>query len=265
MSKKIEFYKYSATGNDFILIESDGTLSFSKDEVSQICHRKEGIGSDGLLLFNPTVDDYDFEMIFYNPDGSRAQMCGNGARAMIDFASRYFSRAGEFYFLVGETAYIGHIEAGEISINMGKIKESRIDISDHLKNSELGITLDSGVPHAVIASNHFDHVDFVERARVIRSDNRFEQGSNIDIICFNKVTNSLKARVFERGVEGETDSSGTGATACATAAAILYKLPSQWKIDVIMKGGRLKISQDCHNDVWLSGTVTQTFQGTITL
>lgn len=264
MSREKKFYKYSATGNDFILFESDGSLNFSRDEVAQICNRKTGIGSDGLLIFNPTILNYDFEMIFYNPDGSDAEMCGNGARAMIHFASSHFNRDGDFKFLVRSKEYQGR-KSDNCSVNMGVVTKSDISFTDLLSGSEDGVVVNSGVPHAVILSDFFDMPDFVERARVIRHDARFKEGTNVDLVCFDTFKHTIEARVFERGVEGETDSSGTGATACAYAASLIYNFPKNWSVDVKMKGGVLNVSEDDSGDIWLSGSVTQSFQGSISI
>ncbi len=264
MSNEINFFKYTAAGNDFILVEADDNLSFSQEQIVHLCHRTKGVGSDGLLLFKPLDQNFDYEMIFFNPDGSSAEMCGNGARAMLHFAHGYFKRSGKFNFIVGDKHYLGNVD-DTYQINMGKVKSTDIDFADLVLDGTDCVALNSGVPHAIIAQADIYSGEFIKQAEKIRWDKRFVSGTNVDVINYDKVSHSIEARVFERGVEGETESSGTGATACAAAASIFYSFSPNWKVDVKMKGGTLHIFEDSKKDIWMSGPIKQSYRGIISL
>jgi diaminopimelate epimerase len=261
MRKLVKFEKYSATGNDFILINTEETKRFTPAVIRHLCHRKEGIGSDGILFFTPLpntmAEKYDYRMTFFNPDGSPAAMCGNGARAMLFYAAIYLQREGEFKFLVGDRPYTGRVSVGRIEVNMGRPHSVDIDIEDLLQPDEQGAVIDSGVPYVVIYTPKLDSIDLLARGRKIRNDKRFALGSNVIFLASRE--SKFYARIYERGVEAETLSSGTGAT--AASFFINQVLGSSLSEGVSMPGGVLSATADQQGEYWLSGAVKKVFAG----
>ncbi len=259
------YVKYSATGNTFLAFDNRQKIFNleAKSLLSGICQRYQ---VDGLLFVEPPEGPTQFLMRYVNADGGEVEMCGNGGRAISKFAHEELGieldadQEINFETLWGEyCAKIGQI----IKLQMTELKDyGSIDILD-LYPSEHAYYLNTGVPHCVFSEEHLDELDLVAKARPIRYEPRFENGTNVN---FFKVLaeNKIQVRTYERGVEGETLSCGTGVTAVALACFEFF----DWHglIEVQTKGGTLwvEFDEDFQN-VFLSGAVEKLEAGTIDL
>ncbi len=255
----IAFEKYQGTGNDFILI-NDTNSEFPEKEIEKIsllCHRHFGIGSDGLMLLQKS-EVADFKMVFFNPDGSKS-LCGNGSRCAVHFAERLglAGKSRTFETTDGTHEY-RFINEKQIGIRMH-------DISDH--TTFLGHTfIHTGSPHLSVNVDDVDAVDVYGRGRALRFDPVFEhlQGTNVNFVSAMG-GNAFGVRTYERGVENETLSCGTGVTAVALAKALEGSISSEAEIHT--HGGVLKVRFEKNgnnfNNIWLEGPVAHVFSGEI--
>lgn len=259
---KTEFFKYHGTGNDFIIIDNR-RLQWKPDrqQVAFLCNRHMGIGSDGLMLLT-NADGYDFGMIYFNSDGNESTMCGNGGRCLTAFArllgmtetkARFYAIDGEHEaFILNEAGTLTHV----------KLKMKDVIVEEPVGGN---FFIDTGSPHYVIFGTNVNRMDVVKKARKIRYDTCFaEEGTNVD---FAEIKNDhLFVRSYERGVEDETLSCGTGITASALAAAV--KTPGNPGFYAIKtRGGDLKVSfnqeGNAFSDIWLEGPAELVFRGTV--
>ena len=231
--KKIPFYKMSGSGNDFILIDNrDGIVDdhYLNQLVVGACRRKMSVGADGLILVED-AQDVDFKWRFYNSDGSRAEMCGNGARCVSRFA-----------FLEGITGKTlsFRTDAGLISavVSNKQVKIKMTDPTDlgdeaflNLGDTALAYTaVNTGVPHAVIEVEDLAGVDVVTVGREVRNHPAFApNGTNANFIQLEN-DGTLSIRTYERGVEDETLACGTGNVAAALVASLKHGLESPVKL-----------------------------------
>ncbi|PKP49870.1 MAG: diaminopimelate epimerase [Bacteroidetes bacterium HGW-Bacteroidetes-11] len=256
------FYKFHGTGNDFIMIDGRQWMkSLPPDLITQLCDRHTGIGADGLIIIKQT-EGFDFEMIYFNSDGSLAKMCGNGARCSAAFAYLSGICGTTTTFLAGDGSHNAHIS--EISQS-----EWMVDVS--INNVEMPALsgsmaeINTGTPHLVILTPENSSTDVMADGRKIRfSDEYAKEGININWLSISE--NQLSVRTYERGVEAETLSCGTGVTASAIFAA-LHTGKLSWK--VITKGGMLWVSMNKTDNVMtnirLKGSAKMTFKGEIFL
>lgn len=263
---KISFHKYQGTGNDFIILdvrESDWIPA--KEQVAFLCDRKFGIGADGLMLFLKSHDSH-FSMKYFNSDGRESTMCGNGGRCITSFACR----AGIIEKMARFTAVDGE-HYGEVLNSEGNVQIIRLKMKDVIltrKDSKSPVILDTGSPHYVVFVEDAESLDLITEARKIRYSEKFHhEGINVDF-AQRTGDNKLYVRSYERGVENETLSCGTGVTAAAIAAD--YLSPSHKKIYRIKtRGGSLTVSfipdRDHYSDIWLEGPATFVYQGEINL
>jgi diaminopimelate epimerase len=195
--------KYSANGNDFVMIIKKKKKDRSK-MAKKLCHRQNGIGADGLVVLIPH-EEYDFEWEFYNSDGSRATMCGNASRAVAHFAmGKGISQDGEAEFLTGAGVIRAKVNGNYVVSDMTKpiILSEEIDEED-----EIWWFIDTGVPHLVAIRDNIDEFDLNQASRL-----RERYNCNVNICKIED--NTLYVRTFERGVEDETLACGTGMVAC---------------------------------------------------
>lgn len=252
----ITFYKYQGTGNDFIVIDNrDSKKVFSTDWIKKVCDRHFGIGSDGLILIENAADS-DFEMVFYNPDGSKS-FCGNGSRCAMAFAAylKIITTEGSFTAIDGK--------------HMGKIispLEVSISVKDVSSFENIGqdYFIHTGSPHYIIYVNDVDSIDIINDAHKIRYNTRFEkEGTNVNFVQI--LSEGIKVRTYERGVENETLSCGSGVTACALSYAIKNAEIKSCK--VISKGGVLNVRFERENNsfskIQLIGPAQFVFKGEI--
>lgn len=268
---KLHFYKYQATGNDFILIDNrDGRYSFTVDEIKKICDRRFGVGADGLILIekDPAVD---FKMVYYNSDGTQS-LCGNGCRSAIDLASHLGIVNGKAKF----SAYDGVHKATLLAD--GLIRVNMNDVSGWKKWGE-DIFINTGSPHVVRFVKDLAEFPVVEEGKSIRYSSPFKPGgTNVNFVEL-KGNNRIFVRTYERGVENETLSCGTGVTAVALAAGLQgYSSPVEinvvgGKLSVEFKFSPSSISPDqagtgqagIFQDIFLTGPAKMVFEGDLDL
>ena len=209
---KIHFYKYQATGNDFVVIDNRaGKLSVSKEQVVKVCHRQFGIGADGLMLIekHPTLH---FNLEYFNSDGSQS-LCGNGSRAAVHFASRLGLVNGKATF----NAFDGEHSAELLPSGMIRLKMNPVT---DVKKMEDDYFIQTGSPHFIRFVSDIDNYPVFEEGRKIRYSEIFKPGgTNVNFVALQN-ENTLFVRTYERGVENETLSCGTGVTAAAIAASM---------------------------------------------
>lgn len=254
---KIPFHKYQATGNDFILIDNrSGAFSFSAGQIKKICDRKFGVGADGLILIekHPSTD---FNLNYYNSDGSQS-LCGNGSRAAVQFASTLGMINGKTSF----NAYDGLHDA-ELQ-STGKIRLHMNDVSE-VKEIGTNLFINTGSPHLICFVDDVQHHPVFEDGKKLRYDKQFEAqgGTNVNFVQLQS-NNTIFVRTYERGVENETLSCGTGVTAAALAASRKgYASP----ITVKTLGGELLVEFEQHtgtpifSHIYLIGPAKKVFEG----
>lgn len=258
---KLDFYKYQGAGNDFVIIDNR-TNVFPKDDhdlIRSYCDRKFGIGADGLMLLEKATDA-DFNMVYFNADGRPGSMCGNGGRCIVAFAKTLgiFDKSTSFNAL-GEK-YHASINEGQVSLNM-------LDV-ENIEIHQGHVFLDTGSPHHITFTENLPKFDVVGQGRKIRyGAPYFETGTNVNFV--EKVNeNTFAVRTYERGVEDETLSCGTGVTAVALASFHLEKTTKK-EINIETLGGKLKIEFEKENGVYkniiLTGPATFVFKGSIEL
>ena len=251
----MHFYKYQGTGNDFIMIDNRA-LSFPKENtelVRKMCDRRFGIGGDGLILLE-NHPNLDFQMVYYNSDGNESTMCGNGGRCLVAFA--HF--LGVFQEKCTFNAIDGLHEA-EIKNHIVKLK--MIDVQE-IKQIGEDYELNTGSPHFVKYVENVKQFDVYQNGYDIRNSPAYhKEGINVNFV--SKISeNEIFVRTYERGVEDETYSCGTGVTAsCLT----LMKNNNLNEVAVKTLGGNLKVyaekEEKSFKNIWLEGPAIQVFEG----
>ena len=260
----IQFYKYSASGNDFIMIDNrEEKVDFSKEQIINLCKRREGIGADGIVYLLPS-SDCDFRLRIFNADASEAEMCGNATRAITHFAFNYLKLKNEkkFSFTTMNGKYDSEIlDNGEIKVRMTELYDvDEVKINDLIYNQN-ALYLNTGVPHSVYHLATIDSFDFETMALKVRHDNRFKNGTNVDFFAVtNKDKKQITLRVFERGVEAETLCCGTGVMACAVACNKFFGWTGE--VEVVTKGGIIKaVVDEALENLYIQGQVKMIYQG----
>ncbi len=253
------FFKYQGAGNDFVIIDNR-ELTFPKTNyalIQKLCHRQFGIGADGLMLLERAVNSY-FKMIYYNADGHEGTMCGNGGRCIVAFANHLGIFEQDVTFEAVDGVHEARLEDGRVHLKMGDVSQIE-SYPDHF-------FLNTGSPHHVVFSENVDRLDIIEKGRKIRyGAPYFEVGTNVNFVEKYGV-NKLKIRTYERGVENETLSCGTGATAVAIAAHFSGKT-AETPIFIDTLGGVLQVDfqivgQEYRNIV-LTGPAEMVYTGLI--
>jgi diaminopimelate epimerase len=254
-SVSTEFNKYEGTGNDFIIIDNrDLSFIAEKDIISVMCHRRFGIGADGLILIEPG-NEADFRMRYFNADGGEGSMCGNGGRCAAHFAFRNGIAGHEMDFTAFDGVHHAIVEEETVTITLADVKHIEVDGNTCFLNT--------GSPHYVEFFKDPDSIDVILRGREIRYSPRFApEGTNVNFV---KVTDTgIFVRTYERGVENETLSCGTGVTASAIAAVITGHFDSP-PVVIDTLGGRLTVNFKAHDGeasgVILTGPATFVYSG----
>lgn len=254
----LNFTKYQGTGNDFILIENlaEELNEFSDVLISKLCNRKFGIGADGLILINNHLD-VDFEMIYFNADGSKS-FCGNGARCAVHFAHHLGLFENETKFSAIDGIHSAKINNEEVSIEMSDVFEWRKLGNDYI--------IDTGSPHYIRFVDNLSDFNIVEFGKQIRYNDEFrENGINVNLV--QKSSDMIKMLTYERGVEDETYSCGTGATAVAISNVIENNIRRYFKTFIQVKGGELSVKGHFDGEkftaIRLVGPATAVFNGQI--
>ena len=267
LKMQIDFYKYQGTGNDFVMIDNRSNF-FPKENIQLIehlCDRRFGIGADGLILLendliasNLTMPT-DFRMVYYNSDGNQSSMCGNGGRCLVAFAK-------ELNIIKNETTFIAIDGMHHATIAENEIVSLQMKSVDAVKTTSEYVFLDTGSPHHVQLVDDLDHFNVKEKGSEIRYSELYgKAGSNVNFV--KQISeNSFAIRTYERGVEDETLSCGTGATAVAIAMNALGKTNSN-SIKIEVQGGKLEVSFDKnegkYENVFLIGPADFVFKGAI--
>lgn len=252
------FYKYQGTGNDFVMIDNR-QQTFDKSDTKQVtflCDRRFGIGADGLILIE-NHDDLDFTMIYYNADASMS-FCGNGARCAVAFAKQLGIINNKTTFEAIDGVHNATISNGIVKLHMGDVET--------VEKYESHVFLNTGSPHHVQFEDEIEEFDIKSKGAKIRYAEPYNQeGSNVNFVKMID-RQRFRVRTYERGVENETLSCGTGVTAVALAMHATAKTTENL-INLDVEGGKLQVSFDFENDkysnIWLIGPATLVFKGQI--
>ncbi len=270
MSRKVSFVKLHGAGNDFVMIDCmKERLSLGSEGTAAICDRHRGIGADGLILIEPSID-HDFTMRYYNSDGGEAEMCGNGARCAALFAHRKGIAPADMTFDTMAGPVHAAVDGGTVTIDIGDVVDLRMGIELDGLGYELHYAI-SGVPHAALIHQSAKDVpkrEFIEMARTVRFHPVFEEkGTNVNLVT-HLGEDTLYYRTYERGVEAETQACGTGAVAISVIAARLGKVSSPVECET-SGGDRLVVEFDPVDtgarDCRLTGPAVISFDGSFTL
>jgi diaminopimelate epimerase len=257
----LHFYKYQGTGNDFVIIDDrNGLFPASRDLVARLCDRRFGIGADGLMLLqnHPTLD---FRMVYFNADGNPSSMCGNGGRCLVRFAHSLGVFQQETAFEAVDGKHEAYIQNRLVYLRMNDVRYVQ-------REAEFDF-LNTGSPHYVTfvpGVEQMTHQQVVEQGRAIRYNDHFgpKGGTNVNFAELLP-DNSIFVRTYERGVEDETYSCGTGVTACALAAN--YRNAAS-PVKIHTRGGELQVSfrqvnEHEFTDIYLIGPAEKVFEGTV--
>lgn len=258
----INFYKYQATGNDFVMIDNRNSTFPKQDNIliKNLCDRRFGIGADGLILLE-SDGNYDFRMIYYNANGLEGSMCGNGGRCCVAFAKQIGIIKDNTTFIATDGEHNANIEGDTVSLKMIDVDSISINKDDN------SYFLDTGSPHHVEFYDNIKDIDVQKKGEKIRYGAPYsEEGTNVNFA--KKLKNNLiEVRTYERGVEDETLSCGTGVTAVAISA---YKagIIKENTVNIKTKGGDLRVEfcvseNGKFDNIYLKGIAKSVFYGQI--
>ena len=251
------FHKYQGTGNDFVMIDDRARTFPATDQalVARLCHRHFGIGADGLILLQ-TAPDGTLTMVYFNADGAEGSMCGNGGRCFVRFAHDLGLITNHVRFMAVDGAHEAQVQGNEIHLRMGDVAS----IDHHAAFS----FLNTGSPHVVQFEDNVASLDVVATGRPLRYARPFSPGGTNVNFVEKQADQTLFVRTYERGVEDETYSCGTGVTAAALVAHQQLDLPSPVAIRTL--GGSLRVSFNAQPDggftsIYLIGPAQHVFEG----
>jgi len=255
---RLTFYKYQGTGNDFIMVD-DRTDFFPKNDtklVSSLCDRKFGIGADGLILLQ-NDELSDFRMVYFNADGKEGSLCGNGGRCAVAFANYLGIASIQITFNAVDGLHRATLDGVTVSLQMQDVEEIKIKPNSFF--------LDTGSPHHVQLVENLEGMKVFEEGKKLRYGLYGEKGSNINFVQ-QKGESTFAVRTYERGVEDETLSCGTGVTAVALAMH-RAKNTTNNSIHISTLGGELKVTFEvegqAYRKIYLTGAAEQVFKGEI--
>lgn len=256
-----KFSKYQGTGNDFIIADNrKGEYNnLSIETVKHLCNRRFGIGADGLMLLN-NKEGFDFEMKYYNADGKEGSMCGNGGRCMVKFAYHLNIHRNMYRFLAVDGVHEAEIDTdGIVSLKMKDVRS--------IKKYHNDFIVDTGSPHYIKLTDHVMDIDVYQKGFDIRNSRDFiDEGINVNFVEQLDDSGKIIVRTFERGVEDETMSCGTGVTA---AALVCFHNENGFnEVEVETPGGHLTVEYEKTDDtkfenIWLCGPAELVFHGEI--
>jgi diaminopimelate epimerase len=255
---KIPFYKYQGTGNDFVLVDNrTGIIDRERrDIVARLCHRRFGIGADGFILLQ-NKEGYDFEMVYYNADGNESTMCGNGGRCIVQFAFDLGVINDNTHFLAIDGGHHAQVKDGLVHLHM-------IDVKNVNDLGENAYFLNTGSPHYVKQVEKLETFPIFEMGKNIRYSEAFAPGGT-NVNFMEMQGDILFVRTYERGVEDETYSCGTGVTAAAITAV---KRGASNPVSIKTLGGNLQVSfvkldENNYSNIYLIGPAKRVFEGQI--
>jgi diaminopimelate epimerase len=256
----MKFYKYQGTGNDFVLIDNrKQEYSLTNEQIKQICDRHFGVGADGLMLLENQTG-YDFKMVYYNSDGNESTMCGNGGRCISAFAKKLGLISFEAKFIAIDGEHEAYFEDEIVSLKMNEVTS--------IITNETYFQLNTGSPHYVHFTEYVDELDVKKEGKLIRYSPLFkEEGINVNFVEKINET-SIFVRTYERGVEDETLSCGTGVT--ASAISLIHNKIGAHEVSIETLGGKLSVKLENINgqkfeNIWLKGKAEFVFEGEINL
>jgi diaminopimelate epimerase len=263
---KIRFQKYQATGNDFILIDNRAkNITLNNDQIRRICDRHFGVGGDGLILIEPDTE-LPFNVNYFNSDGTQS-LCGNGSRAAVVFASSLGMVNGKADF----RAFDGQHEAQLLPSGIVRLRMNRVEGTTPVGSDYFIYT---GSPHYIRFVDQIDQVAVVDEGRIVRYDPRFAPGGvNVNFVQILN-GNSIFVRTYERGVENETLSCGTGVTAAALASSLkgltspVHVKTLGGELSVEFKSGQAGLPSGqagTFDDIFLIGPAKMVFEGEMEL
>ncbi|MFH1656080.1 MAG: diaminopimelate epimerase [Candidatus Omnitrophota bacterium] len=265
--KKINFTKMVASGNDFIVVDELKTNLHSL--ARRVCERKTGVGADGLLTIKKKKAGH-FNMRIFNPDGSEAEMCGNGARCLALYVNRKF-KLKKLDLHTKSGIIEANVNKDTVKIKMSHPRDCSLDISVVLSQRDIKVNyIDTGVPHSVIFVEGLNLIDVVNIGREIRHHRKFQpRGTNVDFVeIYDK--DLIGVRTYERGVENETLACGTGAVASGLISFLKVfedkDKPKKFSMKIkTLSTEILKVYFDYKNDkfynVWLEGKSQIIYKG----
>jgi diaminopimelate epimerase len=262
----VPFVKFHGAGNDFIMIDDrDGywVRHINEAWIAKVCHRRFGVGADGMILLEKGYGGADFYMRYFNADGRISTFCGNGGRCVVAFAMGLQVHEGTCRFMGADGWHEGEVlKNGLVRISMTDVEEVK-----HLDGHTA--TLYTGSPHYVKVVDQLEALDVFKEGRAIRNSPSFEQeGINVNFVELIK-DGELSIRTYERGVEDETYACGTGVVAAAIAGAFLKNGDTNaWLVHA--KGGDLtvdfqRIGPQEFRKVNLTGPAEAVFSGELPL
>ena len=256
---KFRIYKYHGTGNDFILADNrEGHIILNQAQISWLCHRRFGVGADGLILLDH-CGGFDFGMRYFNSDGRESTMCGNGGRCIVAFADFLSGRTGTFRFHGPDGEHFGtviskHGDEYLVKLSMQDVKNYRMQGDDFI--------LDTGSPHFVRFVENAHALNVQVEGRNIRQMKQF-QPAGINVNFVSQEDGQLFVRTYERGVEDETLSCGTGVTASALAFSIVKDI-QEGVVRVKTRGGKIEVffktKHDRYTEIFLLGPAIKVFE-----
>ncbi|MFN8289559.1 MAG: diaminopimelate epimerase [Chitinophagaceae bacterium] len=260
---ELHFYKYQGTGNDFILADNrkNEYSTLNQWQIHQLCDRRFGIGADGLMLLN-NKPGYDFEMKYFNADGKEGTMCGNGGRCMVKFAYHLGMHKEVYRFIASDGLHEAEIDTdGIVSLKMKDVKK--------ISRFHNDFVLDTGSPHYIKMVTDIMNYEVYKKGYEIRHSKEFEEeGINVNFVEQLTEEDKIIVRTFERGVEDETFSCGTGVTA---AALVCYHNENGFnEVEVQTIGGQLsvefdRVDENRFENIWLCGPAEKVFEGTVVI
>lgn len=241
--KRIPYAKMNGSGNDFIVIDNRRPhieAARMPQFVAGVCRRKVSVGADGVIFIEASPSA-DFRWQFFNSDGSRAEMCGNGARCAARFAFLHGLAGARMAFETDAGLIRAEVQEARVRVQMTEPTPVVLDValSPACGAAAVVSTVHTGVPHVVLETADLDNCDVVGIGRQVRRHEQFAPaGTNVNFAAA-PVGNRIVLRTYERGVEDETLACGTGAVAAALVAAVRHGLASPVQVDT--RGGRLGV------------------------
>lgn len=262
MEFKFTFWKFHGTGNDFVMVDNRQQDFPTKESayIARFCDRRFGIGADGLILLENDPET-DFKMVYFNADGRESSMCGNGGRCIAAFAHLLGIGNGILSFMAIDGLHEATVKPLEDHSWFVTLKMQ--DVLTWQETPAADLVLNTGSPHYVRFEDPVEDPEFVTKARAIRNEDPYrEKGINVNFAVLKK--GEIYMRTFERGVEDETYSCGTGVVAASIASGIRYGHQPEFKVHT--KGGTLSVhyqyQEGIFKEIFLSGPAVQVFKGT---
>ena len=256
------FHKYHGTGNDFIIIDNRKLkVKLNTKQIAHLCNRRFGIGADGLMLLQ-NKKNFDFAMFYFNSDGNESSFCGNGSRCIVLFAKELgVIKKTETTFIATDGIHTAKIKGNIVSMKMNDVKNIEVDENYYLLNT--------GSPHYVKFTEGVKNAEIISEAKKIRYSERFaKEGVNVNFA--EKNGKGVFVRTYERGVEDETWSCGTGVTASALASSLKGISTGENECKISTPGGELTVhfhkgTGNSFSDIWLEGAAIFVYKGEINL